>query len=568
MPIFAQTFKKCAMIQDDLVKFYENSFKKNWDYPAFTDYNDKSSYTYSQVAEKIAELHLLFDAFQIKPDSKITLIGRNTPNWCVCALAVLTHGSTLVPILQDFKASDVQHIVNHSDSELFFCSDTIWETIEEGAIENVRGIFSLTDFGLLQQRDRKKVEAILNMLPELKAKKYPDGFNKDCVEYAPYDKNKVALINYTSGTTGFSKGVMLTANNLAGNVRFALDTELIKPRSNHLSFLPLAHAYGCAFDFLYTTSIGCHITLLGRTPSPKTLLQALDETKPEIVLMVPLIIEKLYRKNIVPALEKGAAKVLKTIPVVNGVVFSKVRKQLIKTFGGQLREVIIGGAALNQEVEDFLRKIKFPYTVGYGMTECGPIISYSANEKFVKNSAGMIIKNHMEVRIDSVDPYNIVGEIQVHGEHVMVGYYKNEQATEEVFTKDKWLKTGDMGTIDAEGNIFIRGRCKNMILGSSGQNIYPEELEAKLNNMPFVMESLVFEKAGKLIALVYPDFELLDSSGFTQKDLPTIMDENLKNFNETESNYQNIAQIRLYPNEFEKTPKKSIKRYLYSSIAE
>ena len=555
------------MIREDLVEFFESSFKRNWDKPAFTDYNDKSSYSYSEVAEKIAELHLLFDAFQIKPESKIALIGRNTPNWCISALAVITYGSVLVPILQDFKASDVQHIVNHSESELFFCGDMIWDTIEEGAIENVTGIFSLTNFGVLQQRDRKKVEAILKTLPERKAKKYPNGFNQNAVQYDRFDKNKVTLINYTSGTTGFSKGVMLTANNLAGNVVFAINTKLIEPGSNHLSFLPLAHAYGCAFDFLYAVTVGAHITLLGKTPSPKTLLKALSEVRPGIVLMVPLIIEKLYKKNILPALEKRSAKLLTNIPLINNVIYSGIRNKLMTLFGGNIKEIVIGGAALNQDVEDFLNKIKFPYTVGYGMSECGPIISFSHCDKFVKHSAGKI-QEHMEVRIDSEDPYNIVGEIQVRGEHVTTGYYKNEEATNDAFTEDNWLKTGDMGTIDAEKNIFIRGRCKNMILGPSGQNIYPEELESKLNNMPFIMESLVFEKAGKLIALVYPDYELLDSSGYTQKDLSAIMDDNLKNFNSLESSYKNISQIRLYPNEFEKTPKKSIKRFLYSSIAE
>ena len=396
------------MIHEDLVKFFENSFKENWNNPAFTDYNDKSSYSYAQVAEKIAELHLLFDAFHIKPGSKIALIGRNTPNWCVSALAVLTHGSILVPILQDFQAFDVQHIVNHSEAELFFCSDSIWDTMEEGAIENVRGIFSLTDFGVLQHRDRKKAESILKALPERMAKKYPNGFDKESVKYSVFDKNKITLINYTSGTSGFSKGVMLTGNNLAGNVKFAYDTKLIEPGSNHLSFLPLAHAYGCAFDFLYAVTVGAHITLLGRTPSPKILLKALEETKPGIVLMVPLIIEKLYKKNILPALTKRPTKLLTNIPLVNNVLYRGIRSKLMTLFGGNLKEIVIGGAALNQEVEDFLRKIKFPYTVGYGMTECGPIISFSHCDEFVQSSAGKIIPKHMEVRIDSEDPYNIV----------------------------------------------------------------------------------------------------------------------------------------------------------------
>ncbi len=554
------------MIKEDLLGFFENSFKDNWDKPAFTDYNDKTSYTYSQVAQKIAELHLLFDAFQIKPDSKIALIGRNTPNWCTAALAVLTYGSVLVPILQDFNASDVQHIVNHSESELLFCSDMIWDALEESALENVQSIFSINSFKNLRHRDAKKNDAILKSLSGLMNKKYHLGFTKNDVKYPRPDKSKIAIINYTSGTTGFSKGVMLTNNNLAGNIQFAIDTKLIEPGSNHLSFLPLAHAYGCAFDFLYAATVGAHITLLGKTPSPKILLKALGETKPGIVLMVPLIIEKIYKKQILPSLSKQSIKLALNTPLLRSYVYAKIRNKLLAVFGGNVKEIIIGGAALNREVEEFLWKIKFPYTVGYGMTECAPIISFSHSDKFAEFSAGKI-QDHMEVRIDSDDPYSIVGEIQVRGEHVMTAYFKNEEATKEVFTEDGWLRTGDLGTIDQDGNIFIKGRSKNMILGANGQNIYPEEIESKLNNLPFVMESLVLERDGKLVALVYPDYESLDASEFTSNDLPQIMNENLKLLNESEATYKNVSRIQLYPTEFEKTPKKSIKRFLYSSIA-
>lgn len=554
------------MINDNLIEFFEKSFKNNWDHPAFTDFNDKSTYTYAQVAERIAELHLLFDAMNIKPAAKIALIGRNNPNWCMSALAVLTYGSVLVPILQDFHADDVRHIINHSESELLFCSDFIWESLNEDVSENVRCVFSVDDFRVLQSRGMKNIKEMIGDIPRILAKKYPSGFTRDSINYLRTDNAKVVLINYTSGTTGFSKGVMLTGNNLAGNIRFAVNTELIQPGCNHLSFLPLAHAYGCAFDFLYAVSVGAHITLLGKTPSPQILLRALADVKPGIVLMVPLIIEKLYKKQILPGLNKPSVKLLTSIPGIRGIIYSGIRKKLLTLFGGNIKEIIIGGAALNQEVEDFLHKIKFPYTVGYGMTECAPIISFAHFDRFIPHSAGRITE-HMEVRIDSEDPYNEVGEIQVKGDHVMKAYYKNKEATKDVFTDDGWLRTGDLGTIDENQNIFIKGRSKNVILGSNGQNIYPEELESKLNNMPYVAESLIMENNGKLIALVYPDYDLLDSMGMKRDDLPGIMNDNLTKLNKSEAVYKNVAEIRLYPSEFEKTPKKSIKRFLYESIA-
>ena len=556
------------MIKETLVGYFEESIKKYWDTTAFTNYNDKETYTYAQVAEKVAMLHLLFDECGVKPDTRIALIGRNTPNWCVSSIAVLTYGAVWVPILQDFNASDVQHIVNHSEAELFFCSDVIWDALEEDALEDVKAVFSLTDFRALQRKNAKKYNELVQSLPKLMKKKYPSGFAKENVNYAKPDNSKLALINYTSGTSGFSKGVMLTGNNLVGNVKFAISKEIIKPQSNHLSFLPLAHAYGCAFDFLYAFSIGAHITLLGKTPSPKILLKALSETKPSVVLMVPLIIEKLYKKQLLPTLNRPTMKLITRLPFVRQQVYAKIREKLISLFGGNVTEIIIGGAALNQEVEDFLKNIKFPYTVGYGMTECAPLISYAHADAFISHSAGQVLEGFMEARIDSEDPFNVVGEIQVRGENVMQGYFKNAEATKDVFTKDGWLRTGDLGTMDKAGNIFIKGRSKNMILSSNGQNIYPEELESKLNNLPFVSESLVIERNGKLVALVYPDYESLDASEYTQKDLPPIMESNLKILNASEAAYKSISSIQLYPNEFEKTPKKSIKRFLYDSIAE
>ena len=374
------------------------------------------------------------------------------------------------------------------------------------------------------------------------------------------------MLNYTSGTTGFSKGVMLTANNLAGNITFGFKTQLLKKGDRVLSFLPLAHAYGCAFDFLVPTCSGSHIYFLNKIPSPKVLLKAFEEIKPNVIFMVPLILEKVYKKSIQPSLNKTGIKLALNIPLLNKKIYEQVNKKLTESFGGEFTEIVVGGAALNKEVEEFLTKIGFRFTIGYGMTECAPLISYASHTEFRPSSAGKILDT-MQVKIDSPDPYNIVGEILVKGEHVMQGYYKNELATSEAFTDDGWLKTGDLGTIDEHGYIFIKGRSKSMILGANGQNIYPEEIEAKLNNLPFIMESLVIEKHGKLIALVYPDYKAMDGSQLTQQDLEIIMEENRNNLNNVVGTYENVSKIYLYPNEFEKTPKRSIKRYLYTNIS-
>jgi len=553
------------MIKENFVKLYENSFKKNWDLPVLSDYNTKETLYYKDFARQIARLHILFDKLDVKKGDKIALVGKNTINWCTVYIASITYGAVIVPILQDFHPTNIQHITNHSDSEYLFVSDNLWDNMEESQMPALKGIFSLTDFSCIYDNCKKSVKSLLSNLDKLFAEKYPDGFNKENITYADVNNYEVVLINYTSGTTGFSKGVMLTANNLAGNVTYAKSLDLLFRGDRVVSFLPLAHAYGCAFDFLYALSEGVHTTLLGKSPSPKILSAAFAEIKPNLIVSVPLVIEKIYKKAILPKLEKSSIKMALKIPIVKERVYAKIRKGLIEALGGNFVEVIIGGAAFNQEVEDFLYKIKFPFTVGYGMTECAPLISYDHHYDFIPTSCGQVLKGIMEVRVDSPDPYQVLGEIQVRGENVMKGYYKNAEATREAFTEDGWLKTGDLGTIDKNNRIYLRGRSKTMILGASGQNIFPEEIEAKLNNMPYVMESLVVVRDHKLVALVYPDYEAMDSSGISSEDLETIMDENKKTLNKMVSSYENISSIHIYPTEFEKTPKKSIKRYLYET---
>ena len=553
------------MIKENFIKIYEESFKENWALPALTDYGKGKTFTFGDVATEIARIHLLFHERQVRRGDKIALIGKDSSRWCIAYMAVVTYGAIIVPILQDFNPNDVHHIINHSESVFLFVSDRIWDSLEEDKIEEVRGVFSLSDYRCLHQRDGENIQKLMKSLDEKMTEKYPDGFTQEDIKYAELDNDKVVEINYTSGTTGFSKGVMLTGNNLAGNVTYARTLDLLFRGERELCFLPLAHAYSCAFNLLVPMAFGVHVYLLGKVPSPKILLKAFEEVKPNLILMVPLILEKIYKKMILPQLNKRTLKLALNIPLLDSRIYAQIRKHLVDALGGRFREVIVGGAAMNQEVTDFLYKIKFPFTIGYGMTECGPLISYDHNNEYVPGSCGQILKGIMKVRIDSEDPYNKVGEIQVSGENVMKGYYKNDEATQNVFTEDGWLRTGDLGTIDHDNRIFIRGRSKTMILGASGQNIYPEEIESKLNNLPFVMESLVVEKNGKLIGMVYPDYDTVDSTGISHTDLPVIMEQNRIELNKLLAPYETISEIQLYPTEFEKTPKKSIKRYLYSN---
>lgn len=553
-----------AMIQENFIKIYEESFQKNWDLPALTDYGKEQTFTFGDVATEIARIHLLFQECQIRRGDKVALIGKDNARWCIAYMAVITYGAIIVPILQDFNPNDVHHIINHSESVFLFVSDRIWDSLEEDKIEEVRGVFSLSDFRCLHQRDGENIQKLMKNLDEKMAERYPKGFQASDIQYAELDNDKIVELNYTSGTTGFSKGVMLTGNNLAGNVTYARTLDLLFRGERELCFLPLAHAYSCAFNLLVPMAFGVHVYLLGKIPSPKILLKAFEEVKPNLILMVPLILEKIYKKMILPQLDKRMMRLALNIPLLDNRIYAQIRKKLVDALGGRFREVIVGGAAMNDEVTEFLYKIKFPFTIGYGMTECGPLISYDHHDEYIPGSCGQILKGIMQVRIDSDDPYNKVGEIQVKGENVMRGYYKNEEATNNVFTEDGWLRTGDLGTIDSGNRIYIRGRSKTMILGPSGQNIYPEEIESKLNNLPFVMESVVVERNGKLVGLVYPDYDTVDSTGISHDDLPVIMEENRLALNKLLAPYEAVSELQLYPTEFEKTPKKSIKRYLYN----
>ena len=560
------------MLEQNLIKMYEQSFRDNREMSAITDYFTGETYSYYGFAKEIAKLHIMFDEAGIKPKDKIALVGRNTPRWCVVYIATMTYGAVIVPILQDFTANDITHIVNHSESRLLFLTDSFWDGLDEEQMPNVEAVMSLTDYHVIFERGGDKMTRCINQMTENYRKRYPRGFTSDDIKYADVPNDQLILLNYTSGTTGYSKGVMLTVNNLTGNVYWISNIAdkkgdpFFHKGSRTLSFLPLAHAFGCTVDFLTPLATGGHINLLGRIPTPKILISAIQKVQPEVICAVPMILEKVYRKQIMPLLEQGPLSIAMKLPLVNEVVFAQIKKKLLESFGGNLRLFVIGGAPMNKETESFLMKIRFPFTVGYGMTECGPLISVTeVFEEFKPSSCGRIIKEMLEVKINSSDQNNIPGEILVRGEHVMLGYYKNEQATSDAIDADGWLHTGDMGTIDPDGTLYIRGRCKTMILTGSGQNIYPEEIEDKLNNMPLVLESLVLESGGKLYGLVVPDFETCEREKIDRVALEAMMEENLKNLNSQVAAYERLVSISIYPSEFEKTPKKSIKRYLYNA---
>ena len=551
--------------EENLIKIYERSLRENWSLQAVTDYGTKNTLTYAQLAENIAKVHLLFEQAGIKVGDKVALMGKNNTNWVTTFLSAITYGAIIVPILQDFKANDAIHIVNHSESKLLFITDLIWENIDPEQVENLQAVISLNNMDIIMSRLPMEQSVDKQSIEQLFAERYPNGFGPEDVKYIDRGNDELASINYTSGTTGFSKGVMTPANALAGNVIFAKRTGLVYPGCRHVAFLPLAHAYGCAFDFLACLSAGGHSYLIGRTPSAKILLKAFAEVKPTVILSVPLILEKIYKKMIQPQISQAPVSWVLKMPLLDQVVLGKIREKLMSAFGGEFREVIIGGAPLNAEVEAFLRRIKFPLTIGYGMTETAPLISFTHHEDFRSQSCGQVLEGLMEARIADPNAEGI-GEIQVRGEHVMYGYYKNEQATADTFTEDGWLKTGDLGMIDEDGFIYIKGRCKTMLLGPSGQNIYPEEIEAKINNMPYVLESLVLQKEDtRLVALVCPDFEAVDADHLNQEQLEAVMEENRKLVNAELAAYEQINVIKLYTHEFEKTPKKSIKRFLYEA---
>lgn len=568
------------MIQENFIRLFEDSFRLNWDLPAFSNYGEETTLTYADVAKRIAKLHILFEQCNLQANDKVALIGRNNANWAITYLATITYGAVVVPILQDFNPNDVHHITNHSESKLLFTGDNIWENLEEEKLTNIKAVFSLTNFNCITliNKDEKPEDAKAGDVHEMLVikylqpdyinslfhTKYPNGFYRDLVRYIDKPNSEIVSINYTSGTTGFSKGVMTSGNALAGNITFGFRTKLVGPGYRIVSFLPLAHAYGCAFDFLTPVCAGSHIYFIGKTPSPKILLKAFAEVKPSVIFCVPLIIEKIYKKQIQPMLAKPSMRWVLSIPYLDQKILAQVRKKLVDAFGGEFSEIVVGGAPMNAEVEEFFHKIKFPFTIGYGMTECAPLISYSNKNDFLPKSAGKLL-DLMEAKIIDAAPDTGVGEICVRGENLMSGYYKNPEATATILDDEGWLHTGDLGTIDKDGNIFIRGRNKTMILGASGQNIFPEEIEARLNNMPYVMESLVIESNSKLIALVCPDYEAIDAEQVDQNRLAELMEENRKALNAMVASYESVSKIQLFPHEFEKTPKKSIKRYLYSA---
>ncbi|RNC64701.1 AMP-binding protein [Proteiniphilum sp. X52] len=548
------------MIEQNFIKIYEESFKKNWDLPALTDYKGGNSYTYGQLAREIAKLHLLFSELQIEKGDKISLIGKNHSSWSIVFMATITYGAVIVPILHEFNPESIEHIIDHSDSKLVFISEVIWKSINKDNLK--MPVFELSSlYSLLKSNDESTTEKATK-LEELFYRTYADDFSRDDIRYADVSNEEVACLNYTSGTTGFIKGVMITANNFAGNVTYSKKLNLLFAGDRNLAFLPMAHVYGCAFDFLYALSAGVHNTLLGISPTPQNLIVALNEVKPHLIITVPLVFEKIYKKRILPVIEKPAVKMLLKIPGINKLIHNKIKSSLTKSLGGNFREVIIGGAALNAEVEAFFHKIKFPFTVGYGMTECAPLISYDHHYDFVPTSCGSVLDKIMEARIDSPDPENIPGEIQVRGENVMKGYYKNPEATAAAFTADGWLKTGDQGIMKGR-RLFIKGRIKTMILSANGQNIYPEEIESQLNNLPYIAESLVIMRDTKLVAMVWPDIPAMKENNIPEEKLKEIMEENKGILNQSVAQYEQISAIEIVETEFEKTPKKTIKRFLY-----
>lgn len=551
------------MMQENLTDLILKSIRSNWDHPALSDYGGKT-YSYADVGTRILRLHAQFEAFGIREGDKVALLGKNSANWGISYLAILTYGAVVVPILPDFRANDIHHIVNHSDSRLLMVARSMFDMLEPGSMSSLRGILCINDGSLLGEgRDLEswkkkfaKGEAAFNQ-------RFSGGVKPVDLDLRPIPNDQLAAISYTSGTTGFTKGVMLPHNSLTANMVFATGHMQLGFGHRIVSFLPLAHAYGCAFEFLWPVTLGCHITFLTKTPSPQIILKAFGEIRPSVVLAVPLIIEKIYKKQILPTIEKPVMRALLKTPLVNKAIKSKIRRKLVEVFGGEFHEIVIGGAALNAEVEAFLRDIEFPFSVGYGMTECGPLISYARSNVARLGSCGTMVDT-LEAKIDNPDPKTGVGEIMVRGENVMRGYYKNPEATSEVLDKDGWLRTGDLGVFDKDGFLYIKGRCKTMILGPSGQNIYPEEIEAKLNNREFIQESLVIENKGVLEALVYPDYDATDKAGISESELKKILDQHRSELNATMPAFMKISRVKIVPEEFAKTPKKSIKRFLYT----
>ena len=544
------------MIQENLLEYIESSIKNNWSISALSDYKG-ATYTYSEVGELITGLHLFFTENDIQKGDKIALISNNSANWAVIFLATVSYGAIVVPILSDFTPQDIHNIVTHSESKLLFSSEPVWKTLNIKKMNGLKSVFSVEDFISLTAGDMKNDRS-----KELFMKKFPNGIKPEEIYFNEINKADLAVISYTSGTTGFSKGVMLSHNSLAANVRFAHKHMPLNPGDPILSLLTIAHVFGMVFDFLFPFTLGCHITFLTKIPSLPVLTQAYGEVQPRLILLVPLLMEKIYKNKLVPTIKKPLMRTLLKIPGLRQIIFKSINRKISAVFGGQFRELVLGGAAFNQDAEKFFTQIKFPFTIGYGMTECAPLISYAPWSAHKLESCGKAVDT-LEVKIDSDEPGTIVGEIMVKGDNVMQGYYKNPEATKQVLNKDGWLRTGDLGLIDENGSIFIKGRNKSMILGPSGKNIYPEEIESLINTRYLILESIVIEKDQKLIALVCPDQEKMKTKGIEQDKLNGIFEKYRKKINKRLPDHVNIAKFELHIEEFDKTPKKSIKRFKY-----
>ena len=542
-------------------KIFEAAFKKHWDRPAISNYQGVTLH-YRDVARRIEKLHIMFEECGLKKGDNVALCSRNQANWAVAFLASMTYGAVPVPLLHEFKSSNIHHLVNHSEAKILFVDDVIWEGLTETEMPDVHAIIQVNTFKLLYAAE-DSIRSAREHLNELFGRKYPNAFTPESINYYEDSAEELAIINYTSGTSGFSKGVMIPYRAIFSNMEFA---KKVLPGMDHtrniVSMLPSAHMYGLMFELLYELSVGAHVHFLSRVPSPKIIMQAMSEVKPYLVIAVPLVIEKIYKSKVKPILEKEGVRVLMKLPVLSQMVMNKIREELVNAFGGEFYQVIIGGAAFNKEVEAFFKKIGFPVTVGYGMTECAPIITYDDWNVEKLYSCGKAAPN-LEIRIDSSDPANVPGEILVRGANVFLGYFKNDDATGSVFTDDGWFKTGDMGVIDEDGCLFIKGRTKCMILGPSGQNIYPEEVETVINSQPYVVDSLVVEDNGGLTALIYPDFAQGAKDGMNQDVFIKFMEDTLPELNKELPNYAKLKKIEIMSEDFERTPKKSIKRYLY-----
>lgn len=548
------------------LEIVEDSFKKHWDLPAFSDYKGET-YHYRDVAVRIAKLHIILELAGIQKGDKIGLVGRNSSNWAISFFGIMSYGAVVVPILHDFKPDNIHHIVNHSEAKALFAGSNNWESLNADAMPNV-GIFVLLDNLSIISSMNKELIGFRDQIEDLFKKKYPNGYTKEQIRYHLEDPEELAVLNYTSGTTSSSKGVMLPYRSLWSNTKYANENvPFVRAGDNIVCMLPMAHMYGLAFEILNSVGKGCHVHFLTRTPSPKIVADSFATLKPTLILAVPLILEKIVKSRIFPQLEKPSIKFLLNVPFINKKILRTIAKKLNHAFGDNFGEVVIGGAALNKEVENFLKRINFRYTVGYGLTECGPLVSYEQWDTFKKGSVGRII-DRMEAKIDSKDPEHVVGEIFLRGSNIMLGYFKNPEATEAVMLPDGWMNTGDLGTIDKDGFLYIRGRSKTMILSSNGQNIYPEEIEDVLNNMPYVAESLVIYEGSKLIALIYPDVELMDKEGINVSETDRIMQQNIDLLNNGMPSYSKVSGFRIQEEEFEKTPKRSIKRFLYQPAEE